>query len=113
MNDGGTKPIIDVSWLSPWAIIFIATSVACSFLLMLAVFFPLGLSQRDLSVFFLNAALSGIVADQILRKVAKVRVLAVSHPPLPFIWLWVALMFLCVIVGYDQVNDFIRSLAGK
>lgn len=102
----------DVSWLSAWAVIFMAASIAISFVLMLVVFFPLGLSQGNLNVFFSNVIVSGIIADQLLRRFAKVRVLALSHPPLPFIWLWVALMFMCIVVGFDRVNEFIKSLAG-
>ena len=105
-------PLSDVSWLSAWAVMFMAATIAISFVLMVALFFPLGLSQGNPVVFFLNAAVSGTIADQLLRRFAKVRVLAISHPPLPFVWLWNALMFLCMVVGFDRVNEFIKSLAG-
>jgi hypothetical protein len=105
-------PRSDVSWLSAWALIFMAATIAISFVLMVALFFPLGLSQANPVVFFLNAAVSGTIADQLLRRFAKVRVLAISHPTLPFVWLWNALMFLCIVVGFDRVNEFIKSLAG-
>ena len=104
--------VTDVSWLSAWAVLFMAASIAISFVLMFALFLPLNLSQGNLYVFFVNAALSGLLADQILRRFARVRILAITYPPLPFIWLWLALMFMCAIVGIDRVNEFIKSLAG-
>jgi hypothetical protein len=112
MDNVRSPTFSDVSWLSAWAVVFMAATIAISFVLMVALFFPLGLSQGNPVVFFLNAALSGTIADQLLRRFGNVRVLAISYPPLPFVWLWNALMFLCLVVGFDRVHEFIKSLAG-
>lgn len=109
--------VIYVAWKSPWPLMFIALSVACSFILLVIVFFPIGLLLFDgpewianWSVFGLNAALSGIIADQILRRHFRVAVLVTKFPRLPLIWIWLAVMLLIGVIGPDRLYALVHAL---
>jgi uncharacterized membrane protein YhfC len=106
-----------VAWNSPWTFMFIALSVGISFVVLVTLLFPVGLFLFDgagwvanWSIFGVNAAVSGIIADQILRRQFRVLVLIVRQPRLPMIWMWLGFMLLIGILGPDRLAALVHSL---
>lgn len=62
--------------------------------------------MQNWTVFGLNAAASGIIADQILRRVFHATILATGKPRLPLIWIWVSIMILVA----DRVFGVFKAL---
>lgn len=109
--------LTDVTWKSPWPFIFIAVSIGISLLLMFGVIGPIGLFFFDgpdwvnnWSVFAINAAISGVIADQIIKRFFRASILISVHPRLPMIVVWLALMLLVGVLGPSQVFDLVHSL---
>ena len=108
---------IDVAFRSPWTVFFLALTFALSVALMLLVIGPVGLIfvdgpewVHDWTVFGLNAATSGIIADQILRRVFHATILATDKPRLPLIWIWVSIMTLVACLGAERVFGVFKAL---
>lgn len=111
-----------VSWLSVWALLFMAIAMVVSLILLIVVFYPLGYSMGTLAAeeqpgsmsraFMVNLLASGIISDLILRYGFNAKLMAVKEPPLPFIWLWSALFVMMLFVGFPAVGNFIKSIAG-
>ena len=94
-----------------------ALTILLSIGLMLLVIGPVGLMfvegpdwVQNWTVFGLNAAASGIIADQILRRVFHATILATRKPRLPLIWLWVSIMVLVAILGAERVFGVFKAL---
>jgi hypothetical protein len=111
-----------VSWLSAWALLFIAIAMIVSLILLVGVFIPLGYSMGTLATgeqagsmsraFMVNLLASGIISDLILRYGFKAKVMAIKEPPLPFVWLWSAVFVMMLFVGFPAVSNFVKSIAG-
>jgi hypothetical protein len=112
MSPANGQSAQDVSWFSVWSIIFLGIAMAISFVLLLALFFPLGLLASEHPVYgVLNIALSGLISDQILRRSFGVRLMALRWPTLPLVWLWLCAMVVAAVIGFDGLNTFIKSIA--
>jgi hypothetical protein len=98
--------------LSPWSLLFLALVVALVFPVGLAIRFGMGWSNESIPVFSLNAAMSGILADQILRHVWGVTLLVSQRPRMAFVWFWLALMLLLAAFGPVGLNEIITGGRG-
>ncbi len=112
-----------VSWFSVWSLVFMALTMVVSLVLLFLVFFPLGYSMGTLAsesdpgslsrAFMINAILSGIIADQVLKRRFTARIMAIKTPPLPFIWLWIAVFVMMLFVGFESVKKFIENISAS
>ena len=111
MPTPNTQATQSVSLFTPWVLVFLATAMASSYVILLLASLA-GLRQTDLPVLsWVYIGLGGIVADVVMRSWMGVRLVTWKTPQLPFIWLWLALVLLAAVVGPAAVSDLLKSSA--
>lgn len=90
METAKPSTVEDKGFATIWGPVFVGSAIGVSLVLHLLVAVPLGFSASSDAVFGLEALLSGIVADQVLRRKLEVR-LTVKGKGAGILWIWVPL----------------------
>lgn len=98
MKELSAKKIEQVYFFSKfWWGLFLGLSILISLVLLLLVFFPLGLSMASDTNFGLIALSSGVIADQVFRRGFKKQMMISGKIPYTILYVWVPLCLFVMI----------------
>lgn len=85
-----------------WWGVYLAIAIFISLILLLVIFFPLGLSMASDTNFGINALISGVCADFVLRMILKKKMMISEKLKYSILFVWIPI---CIYVIVFQPLD--------